>query len=251
MASLYERNYKNGNKTYWLREKTNGKVKLTYLGTKPPIAKSRGWIKLSPEIVAWLKDRAQQREKQIVKMPPEQKGKYRTIVVDPPWPMERINRMVAGSDKGGEKPFDYRTITISQIKNDRKRLPVRRLMNKTSCLVFLWTTQKHLPISYEILDAWGLNYLFTMVWDKGHGMKPFNLPLFNCEFVVVGRLGKCDFVETKNFKTLFIGGRRNHSQKPREFYTLLKRITPAPRIDMFSREKHKGFDQYGNETDKY
>lgn len=249
MAYILDRKIKNKD-YYYLGEKVDGKVVTTYLGTKPPIAKSRGWTNLSPEIVAWLKERAQQKTKPI-KLAPCQNGKYRTIVVDPPWPMERIDRMVAGNDEGGEKPFDYPTMTITQIRNDRQLLPVRRLMDKSGSIVFLWTTQKHLPTSYEILRDWGLNYLFTMVWDKGHGMKPFNLPLFNCEFVVVGRRGKCDFIDTKNFRTLLSGTRRNHSQKPKEFYHLLKRVTPEPRMDMFSREKHKGFDQYGNETRKF
>ena len=248
MASIFERKTKNLT-AYYLNERVSGKPKLTYLGTKPPIAKSRGWKKLSPEIIAWLKERAKQKTK-IIAIATNHNGKYKTIIVDPPWPMERFNRMVAGGI-GGEIPFDYPTMTISEIKNNRKLLPIKRLMCKTGCFVFLWTTQKHLPISLEILNSWGLNYLFTMVWNKGHGMKPFNLPLFNCEFVVVGRLGKCDFADTKNFKTLFNGERRNHSQKPKEFYQLLKRITLEPRLDMFSREKHKGFDQYGNETDKY
>jgi len=142
-------------------------------------------------------------------------------------------------------------MNLSQIANDRKLLPIRRLMDKTGCIVFLWTTQKHLPNSYDILRGWGFKYLFTMVWEKGHGMKPYNLPLFNCEFIVVGKRGNINFLETKSFRTSFEATRRNHSQKPKEFYRLLKRITPEPRIDMFSRERHRGFDQYGNETDKF
>lgn len=249
MAHIEERKIKSGTYFYLIESsRSDGKVKheKTYLGTKCPLHKSRGWTYLSPGTVDWLKERAGQKTKPI-KTLPSQKGKYKAIVIDPPWPMERIRRQVTGE----EIVFDYPTMTISQIRNDRKLLPIRRLIDKSGCMVFLWTTQKHLPISYDILKTWGINYLFTMVWDKGHGMKPFNLPVFNCEFVVVGTVGKCDFVTTKNFKTLFDAARRNHSQKPKEFYQLLKRVTSEPRIDMFSREKHKGFDQYGNETDKF
>lgn len=249
MASIQARTTKSG--TYYsLAERINGKVVKTYLGTKPPLAKSRGWTDLSPEIVAWLKERAKQKTKP-VQLEPSQKGKYKTIVVDPPWPMERINRMVAGSDEGGEKPFDYPIMTLTQIANDRKLLPIRRLIDKSGCFVFLWTTQKFLPASYKILKDWGLTYLFTMVWEKGHGMKPYNLPIFSCEFVVVGKRGAITFSDTKDFRTSFEAVRRNHSQKPKEFYRLLKRVTPEPRIDMFSREKYGGFDQFGNETGKY
>ena len=104
--------------------------------------------------------------------------------------------------------------------------------------------------AFNILRAWGLKYLFTMVWDKGRGRQLAGLPQFNCEFVLVARKGNIAFTVTKAYKTLFEGAARNHSQKPKEFYRLLKRVSPAPRIDMFNREKHPGFDQWGNELDK-
>ena len=45
--------------------------------------------------------------------------------------------------------------------------------------------------------------------------------------------------------------RREHSRKPEEFYETVRRVTAGPRLDVFSREKHNGFTQYGNETDKF
>jgi len=246
MSFIREKKTKSGTYFYLIEGNGNGKMS-TYLGKKCRLPKARGWTNLSPEIVNWLKEGAKQKTKP-VKLSPDQKGKYRAIIIDPPWPVERINRIVAG---GNEIPFDYPTMTVSQIKNDRKLVPVRRLANKTGCFIFLWTTQKYLPSTYAILEAWGFKYLFTMVWEKGHGMKPYNLPLFNCEFVLCGRRGLIDFADTKDFRTIFAGARRNHSQKPEEFYTLIKRICPPPRMDIFSREKHDGFDQFGNETDRF
>jgi len=249
MASIQAQKTKTGT-YYYLFEWIEGKVVPTYLGTKCPLAKSRGWKGLSPEVVAWLKSRSQQKTRAI-KTLSGQNGKYRTIIVDPPWPVERMTGDKFYQRPANEMEFDYPTMTISQIKYNRKLLPVRKLTNKTGCLVFLWTTQKHLPASFSILEAWGFKYLFTMDWDKGHGMKPVNLPIFNNEFVLVGKRGTVQFTSTKDFRTLFKGERRKHSQKPPEFYDLLNRVTPGPRIDMFSREKHEGFDQFGNETSKY
>jgi N6-adenosine-specific RNA methylase IME4 len=40
---------------------------------------------------------------------------------------------------------------------------------------------------------------------------------------------------------------REHSRKPDEFYDLIRRVSPGPRLDMFSREKRDGFEQHGNE----
>ena len=57
-------------------------------------------------------------------------------------------------------------------------------------------------------------------------------------------------ITTKAFKTVLRGERREHSRKPAEFYDLLLRVSPEPRLDIFSRENHDGFDAWGNETGK-
>ena len=49
----------------------------------------------------------------------------------------------------------------------------------------------------------------------------------------------------------FSGKVREHSRKPDEFYDLVRRASPGPRIDIFSREKRDGFDQYGHEVGKF
>jgi N6-adenosine-specific RNA methylase IME4 len=41
-----------------------------------------------------------------------------------------------------------------------------------------------------------------------------------------------------------------HSAKPRLFYTILKDRTLEPRIDIFARKRHEGFEAWGNEVEK-
>lgn len=77
------------------------------------------------------------------------------------------------------------------------------------------------------------------------------LPQFNCEFVLYARRGSPRFVETKDLFACFNAPRREHSRKPDEFYDVVRRVTGAPRIDVFSRERRNGFDQYGNQTEKF
>lgn len=170
-------------------------------------------------------------------------GKYRTIVIDPPWHMEKILREVAPNQVG----FEYPTMTTEQIKE----FPIPAEVADDDCHLFMWTTQKYLPAAFDILQAWGFRYVFTMVWHKNGGFQPFNLPQYNCEFVLYGRKGSPEFTDTKAFPTCFDGERREHSRKPDEFYDLIERVAPGPRIDIFSREKREGFDQYGNEPEKF
>ncbi|HOY63476.1 MAG: hypothetical protein BWY28_01766 [bacterium ADurb.Bin236] len=169
-------------------------------------------------------------------------GKYSTIVIDPPWPMKKIVREV----RPNQADFDYPTMSVDEIKSFP--LSGHALDN---CHLYLWTTQKFLPASFDIMNAWGFNYIFTMVWHKAGGFQPVGLPQYNCEFVLFGRKGNLDFLDTKDFFCAFNAPRREHSRKPEEFYDLIRRVSPGPRVDIFSREKHYGFDQWGNETEKF
>ena len=185
------------------------------------------------------KKKKQEKQAEIIKAVPV-KGKFKTIVIDPPWPIEKVLREV----RPNQDKFEYKTMTIEEIKN-------LDIPSDDNCHLFLWTTQKYLPVSFEILTQWGFKYVFTMVWHKNGGFQPYNLPQYNCEFVVFGRKGDMDFLETKAFPTCFNGERREHSRKPENFYDLIRRVCPEPRIDMFSREKRGGFDTYGNESEKF
>jgi N6-adenosine-specific RNA methylase IME4 len=167
--------------------------------------------------------------------PPE--GKYRTIVIDPPWDMEKIQRDLAPN----QVDFDYPTMSLDEIKDFK--LPAHE-----ECHLWLWTTQKYLKYSFDLLDSWDFTYLATFVWHKNGGFQPVGLPQFNCEFVLLARKGGQPFMETKQFFTCFNAPRREHSRKPDEFYDVVKRVCPEPRIDIFSREDRDGYDVWGLES---
>lgn len=169
-------------------------------------------------------------------------GKYSTIVIDPPWDMEKIERDV----RPNQVAFDYPTMTEEELA----KFDVASFAHD-DCHLFCWTTQKFLPVSLRLLEAWGFRYVLTMVWHKPGGFQPHNLPQYNCEFAVYARRGTPSFIDTKAFSTCFQAPRREHSRKPDEFYDLVKRVTDGPRIDVFSREARDGFEQYGNETSKF
>lgn len=174
---------------------------------------------------------------------PLPQGKFRTIVVDPPWEVDKIVREV----RPNQFDFDYPTKSVEEIK----LLPISNLAYEDGCHLYLWTTQRYLPIAFDILREWGFSYVFTMVWHKSGGFQPSGLPQYNCEFILFGRRGSLDFLDTKNFFTCFNGARREHSRKPAEFYNTVRRVSPEPRLDYFSREKREGFEQYGNEVTKF
>jgi len=169
-------------------------------------------------------------------------GTYRTIVIDPSWPIEKIERDVR-RQQTPSLGYESVPMTIDAIKGTK--LPFAK-----NCHIYLWTTQKFLPIAFEIVEAWEVNYIQTLVWHKNVGFTPFGLFMNNVEFVLFGRRGNLSLLKA-GIKAVFNGKVREHSRKPDEFYDLVRKASPEPRIDIFSREKRGGFDQFGNEKAKF
>lgn len=165
---------------------------------------------------------------------------YDVIVIDPPWPMKKIVRIVRPNQ---HEELDYKTLTVSEIANIK--LPLAKNSH-----IFLWTTQKFLTSAIKVLDIWGLKYIMTFVWHKPGGFQPYNLPQFNAEFVLYARHGAPKFISTKGLKCCFDGKRGAHSEKPVEFYRMIANATTGRRIDIFSRRTHEGFDPWGDQVRK-
>lgn len=166
---------------------------------------------------------------------------YHTIVVDPPWPMTKILRDARPS----QADFDYPTMSIEEIK----ALPIQSAASPDGCHLYLWTTQKFLPFAFEVMATWGFKYQCLLTWVKNVGFTPFSF-MYSTEHCLFGRVGDLPLLQLGK-RLDFSAKVREHSRKPDEFYNLLREVSPEPRLDMFSREKRGGFDQYGNETGKF
>lgn len=172
--------------------------------------------------------------------PPE--GKYEVIVLDPPWPSRKIKRIVRPNQAKETREYDYEDVALADVA--QMDLPAA-----DDCHVFLWITIKLLPFAFEILRSWGARYVFTMSWHKPGGYQPQNLPQYNWEPCVYGRIGKPIFVSTKGFSLCFEAPKGKHSEKPDFFYEMISKATKGMRINMFARKERLGFQGWGIEYD--
>ena len=173
-------------------------------------------------------------------------GQFATVVIDPPWGMPPIGltKAIRGRTVSNYQPnLPYDTMDVDQIA----ALPVESVL-LDDAFVFCWTVNKFVADAISLMPRWGLEYSFLMSWIKSNGIQFPGSPMFNTEWCVVGRRGKARFLDTKAFATGNCWPWRKHSAKPEEFYDLLRRVTPGPRLDIFGRRRIAGFASWGNEA---
>ena len=165
-------------------------------------------------------------------------GKYKCIVIDPPWPMVKIERE--------ERPnqgvtLDYPVMSLEEIA----ALPIPEMAEQSGCHIYLWVTQKYLPDGLRIFEAWGVKYQCVMTWVKNVGFTPFSW-MYSTEHVLFGRIGSLDLLRL-GMRLDFNAKVNGHSVKPDVFYTTVIDASPEPRLEMFARQRRDGFTPWGNE----
>jgi N6-adenosine-specific RNA methylase IME4/ParB-like chromosome segregation protein Spo0J len=173
--------------------------------------------------------------------PPIPEGKYRCIVIDPPWQMKKIEREER-PDQGIS--LDYPTMTLEEIG----KLPIADLADAEGCHVYLWVTHKMLPEGLKLFEQWGVKYQCLLTWVKNVGFTPFSW-MYDTEHVLFGRIGSLDLLKM-GLRLSFHADVTKHSEKPEIFYARVCEASPGPRLDMFQRKQREGFVGWGNETEK-
>lgn len=167
-------------------------------------------------------------------------NKYRCIVIDPPWPIKKIEREER-PNQGIE--LDYPTMTIEQIE----ALPIAELADNEGCHLYLWVTQKYLPTGLELIKKWEFNYQCIMTWRKNVGFTPFSW-MYDTEHVIFAHCGSLP-LQQLGLRLSFDAPVNGHSVKPDIFFN--ERVilaSPEPRLEMFARKQRGGFYVWGNEV---
>jgi N6-adenosine-specific RNA methylase IME4 len=159
-------------------------------------------------------------------------GPFQVIVADPPW------RYETGND------LPYPTMALEHIK----AMPVEDLADD-SAILWLWTTNAHLRVAFEVINAWGFEYKNILTWVKDR-MGTGEWLRGRTEHCLLAARGKPVFVNSSQ-TTVLEAARREHSRKPEEFYALVEATCPGGKLELFCRQRRDGWQVYGNDTAKF
>ena len=169
------------------------------------------------------------------------KRKYSIIYADPPW------KYFAGGNKN--QSIHYRGMEIEDIKN----LEVEKLADD-NCILFLWVTFPILREAFEVIESWGFDYStcgFNWVkrnkksdgWFFGLG----NWTRSNSELCLIATKGK-PVRFSASVSQIIDTPVEGHSKKPNIVRDKIVELCgDLPRIELFARQKVKGWDVWGNE----
>jgi len=166
--------------------------------------------------------------------------KFRTIVADPPWKRNQT----ADSGYGGAIKH-YNLMSLERIK----QMPVADLADENAHL-YLWVTNSNIDEGIEVVKAWSFRPVGLFHWIKpkmGIGNYLRNASE-SCIFAVRGKLPpKC-----KSQINWLISYPTAHSEKPREFISIVERVSPGPYLELFCRRRPASSEKWycwGNETE--
>lgn len=177
--------------------------------------------------------------------------KYSILIIDPPWPQK----------KGGLRKIrpiqnmqlDYSTLSIENIFNllDSKVFS----MVDTPCCVFIWTIDKFLlQCEYEMKCRQYKRHA-RLIWNKLNGVAPAFTVRYCHEYLLwfyKPYLLPINKRVRGKFSTIIEEKSRQHSRKPDRAYNIIHQMYPAYyKIDIFSREKRKHFDQWGDQINYF
>lgn len=176
---------------------------------------------------------------------------YDIFVIDPPWPRGKGGKRKSRPNQ--TKKLDYEMMSIEEIYN---LLDKDILVNASeNHIIFLWGIDKLLTRGEKPMLDRGYKIHARFIWDKKNGMAPAFTVRYTHEYLTwfyKGKLLKINDKYQGKYPTVFQEKSRQHSRKPNYPYEMIDKLYPDKnKIDVFSREKRKNFDQYGDQINHF
>lgn len=166
---------------------------------------------------------------------------YKTIYADPPWMESGGGKIKRGAD---------RHYPLMRTK-DIAALPVQQLIHPDGAHLYLWATNNHLRDALTVMEAWGFQYVTMITWQKERmGLGQYYRGMTeHCIFGVTPHRLPYKVIDGKRQQgvTGFYAPKTAHSEKPGKMREMIERVSYAPRIELFARQRFPGWDCWGNE----
>jgi len=176
--------------------------------------------------------------------------KFGTILVDPPWPYQKVK----GPKSGGYSVEQYPSLGMG----DLEKLPIGKMAD----YLFLWSTSVFLAEgkASRLVRRWGFCPITCLYWVKGRGFQPTNESPFSFkpEYGVGYWFRGC--VEpillakkqtVPSIRTHWLGlicPSAGHSRKPTSIHNVIESVFPGPFCEVFARKKRTSWSVFGNEA---
>jgi N6-adenosine-specific RNA methylase IME4 len=167
-------------------------------------------------------------------------GKYNVIYADPPWQYNSGDQHTT-EEQDTVLGTHYPSMPLNLICE----MPIDALASE-GCVLFIWATSPTLEECFQVINSWGFDYKASMIWDKvlhnvGHYVSVRH------ELLLICTKGQTPHVP-KLVDSVYTEERTKHSRKPEFFRQTIEAMYPkAKRIELFAREKTKGWSVWGNQ----
>jgi N6-adenosine-specific RNA methylase IME4 len=161
-------------------------------------------------------------------------GRFKTLVVDPPWDYEWLS--LAGRASPG-----YATMTHEKLL----ALKVQQWA-EDNCHLYLWVTNNFMTRGIELMQSWGFQHKTVLTWRKlsRTGKTPWwGLGSYfrnATEHVLFGVRGTLR-TRADDISTIFDAPIGEHSEKPEIFYDIVRKASYLPAGEVFQCRPRDGF----------
>jgi len=170
--------------------------------------------------------------------------KYKTIVIDPPWPGPGAVPAFDGTSNGPMQVnlIPYATMTGIQVA----ALNVPDIAAADAQL-FIWATSRSVGDAMLLAQSWAFKFRGLFIWAKPLGLGRHVRS--EAEFLLWAARKGAHMVKPKDCprQIQHWPKPKRHSEKPAEAYEFIRSLTKAPRLDIFARQQRPGFQYFGNQ----
>lgn len=197
---------------------------------------------------------------------------YKTISLDPPW----LERGGGKSKRGADRHYPLMK-TEAIIRTVMGSEPVSRIAPDAHC--WCWVTDNFLEDGLLLMRTMGFRYVRTLVWVKTKAVDGLVTWMRRIQGWLAGAAAALDGLRdvlsiglgqylrgahelalfgvrgnamvpppANRMPSVVFAPKGRHSAKPSEAIEVFEKVSPGPRVEMFSRAARPGWDAWGNEA---